>query len=170
MMSPNVDLHDERSWVMMKPWGLQMTRLILGSKFYGWKAPGPAQQYWYTRYRIEGLITLKSMIDATMTTETFSKINDPLYVSYYYHDESRCDHVVSVQRMRDMFQQVGTPADLKKEIAITDAGTHIIGSDLFNMNIESVWAPIVSFCEEVLKMTPVKDSDWKLFLDFRRTN
>jgi pimeloyl-ACP methyl ester carboxylesterase len=53
MLSPNVDYYDPRSFMMAWPWGLQMTRLILGSDFYGWKAPGLAQQYWYTRYRPE---------------------------------------------------------------------------------------------------------------------
>jgi pimeloyl-ACP methyl ester carboxylesterase len=170
MFSPNVDLFDPRSSTLIEPWGLYKARFILGSKFYGWKAPGPAQAYWYTRYRIEGLVTLKSMIDATMTQETFNKINDPLFVAYYYQDDQHQDNVVSVQRMRDMVSQVGTPAELKKEVAIPDAGTHIICSDLFNMQIGSVWTPVTEYCEQVLKLTPVKDSDWRLFLDFRRTN
>src|SRR5687767_3682156 len=48
MLSPNIDYYDPRSFMMAGPWGLQISKLILGSDFYGWKAPGPAQQYWYT--------------------------------------------------------------------------------------------------------------------------
>lgn len=167
MLSPNVDYYDPRSFMMAGPWGLQLTRIILGSEFYGWKAPGLAQQYWYTHYRIEGIITLKALIDQTMTEENFSKINDPIYLSYYYQDDAHQDQVVSVKRMKEMYTQVGTPSSLKKEVVLADAGTHIIGSDLFNNNLGSVWTPLVAFCEEVLNLTPVQDVDWKPFLDNR---
>lgn len=170
MLSPNVDYFDPRSFMMSRPWGLQITRLILGSEFYGWKAPGAAQQYWYTNYRIEGIITLKSMIDETMTEDNFSKINDPIYLSFYYKDEDHQDNVVSVKRMKEMFEQVSTPPALKKEVAHADAGTHIIGSDLFNQNLASVWTPLVRYCEDVLHLTPVQDVDWKLFIDTRQNN
>ena len=170
MLSPNIDYFDPRSFMMSGHWGLQMTRLILGSDFYSWKAPGHAQQYWYTRYRIEGIITLKAIIDETMTKENFRMINDPIYISYYYKDEDHQDNVVSVKRMKEMFEQVGTPPALKKEVAHTDAGTHIIGSDLFNQNLASVWSPLVRYCEDVLHLTPVQDVDWKPFIDTRQNN
>ncbi|MBP8086393.1 MAG: alpha/beta hydrolase [Saprospiraceae bacterium] len=167
MLSPNVDYYDPRSFMMAGPWGMQMSKCILGSDYYGWKAPGAAQQYWYTRYRVEGIITLKAIIDETMTEETFAKINDPLYLSYYYKDEGHQDNVVSVKRMKEMFSQVSTPAELKKEVVLEDAGTHIIGSDLFNNHLASVWTPLVSYCEGVLHLTPVEDVDWKPFIDNR---
>ncbi|HEY3386019.1 MAG TPA: alpha/beta hydrolase [Saprospiraceae bacterium] len=167
MLSPNIDYYDPRSFMMAGPWGLQISKLILGSDFYGWKAPGPAQQYWYTRYRVEGLITLKSIIEHTMTEETFGKINDPLFVSYYYKDEEHQDMVVSVKRMREMFAQVGTPAALKKEVVLPDAGTHIICSSLFNSNLESVWIPLLDYCENILQLQPVMDVNWQPFLDNR---
>jgi pimeloyl-ACP methyl ester carboxylesterase len=170
MFSPNVDYYDSRSRMMTSPWGLQISRQIIGSGFYGWEAPELAKRYWHTRYRIEGLITLKAIINETMTEETFEKINDPLFLAYYYKDEEHQDKVVSVRRMKEMFSQLGTPAELKKEVALADAGTHIIASDLFNSQIESLWKPTIDFCEQVLKLVPVKDSDWKLFLDFRQTN
>lgn len=170
MLSPNVDYFDPRSFMMSRPWGLHITRLILGSDFYSWKAPANAEQYWYTRYRIEGIITLKAIIDETMTKENFRMINDPIYLSYYYKDEDHQDNVVSVKRMKEMFEQVGTPSALKKEVAHADAGTHIIGSDLFNQNLSSVWSPLVSYCEEILYLTPVQDVDWKPFIDNRQIN
>ena len=167
MLSPNVDYYDPRSFMMAGPWGMQMSKFILGSDFYGWKAPGAAQQYWYTRYRVEGIITLKAILDETMTKEIFEKINDPLYLSYYYKDEAHQDNVVSVKRMKEMFAQVSTPVELKKEIGLADAGTHIICSDLFNQNLSSAWTPLVSYCESVLRLTPIADVDWKPFIDNR---
>jgi pimeloyl-ACP methyl ester carboxylesterase len=168
MLSPNVDYYDPRSFMMPAPWGLQITRLILGSKFYEWTAPPIAPQYWYTRYRIEGIIILKALIDETMTQENFANINDPVYLSYYYKDEDHQDNVVSVKRMKEMFGQIGTPAALKKEVPLADAGTHIIGSDLFNTNLASVWTPLVGYCEDVLHLTPVQDVDWTSYVDIRQ--
>jgi hypothetical protein len=110
---------------------------------------------------------LKAILDATMTTETFKKINDPLYLAYYYKDDEHQDKVVSVKRMREMFAQLSTPAEMKKEVALPDAGTHIIGSNLFNQNLEPVWTSLVSYCENVLHLNPVNDVDWKSFIDHR---
>ena len=168
MMSPNVDIYDSRSFILTEPFGLQIARKIAGSEFYGWKAPGPAQKYWYTRYRIEGLCTLKSMINCTMTEETFSQVKAPVLMLYYYKDENNQDDVVSVKRMKEMYDQLGTAPRLKREFALADANTHIIGSDIFNHNLHSVWDPVVEFCEEVLDLTPVNDTDWKPFLDNRQ--
>jgi pimeloyl-ACP methyl ester carboxylesterase len=172
MLSPNVDYHDPRSFIMSAPWGLQITRLVLGSDFYSWRAPVPtaAEQYWYTRYRIEGLIILKSLIDEIMTKDTFGKINDPLYLTYYYKDEEHQDDVVSVKRMQEMYAQISTPAVLKNEVPLADAGTHIIGSDIFNPNLQSLWTPLTSWCENVLHLSIVNDVDWKPFLDIRTSN
>ncbi len=165
MMSPNVDMFDPRSSLLAGPWGLQIARHIMGSNYYGWNAPSLAQGYWYTRYRIEGLTSLKSMINATMSKTVFSKIDDPLIMLYYYKDDQHQDNVVSVKRMKELFQQLGTPPDQKYEFALSDAGTHIIGSSIFNSHIESLWLPITTFIEDVLHLTPVNDTDWKPFLD-----
>lgn len=167
LFSPNIDYYDPRSFLMGWPWGLQISRLILGSEFYGWKAPGAAQQYWYTRYRIEGLITLKAIINKTMTKETFSKIESPLFMSYYFRDETNQDNVVSVKRMNEMFSELGTLAEVKKVAPLRNAGTHIITSDLFSNDIAELWKSLTGFCEQVLHLTPVNDSDWKQFLDNR---
>jgi pimeloyl-ACP methyl ester carboxylesterase len=165
MLSPNVDMFDPRSSILAAPWGLQIARQISGSKYYGWKASSLAQQYWYTHYRIEGLVALKSMINATMTESTFSKINDPILILYYYQDDQHQDSVVSVKRMQEMFSELGTTSQHKKEVALSDAGTHIIGSSLFNQHLESVWAPVVTFMEGEMFLVPVNDTDWKPFLD-----
>jgi pimeloyl-ACP methyl ester carboxylesterase len=167
MLSPNIDMYDPRSFLLVQPYGLKIARMITGSEFYGWKAPGPARNYWYTNYRIEGLVSLKSMIRATMTKATFKEVTDPLLMVYYYKDEENQDHLVSVDRMLEMFEQVGTVESQKRAVAVTDAGTHIIGSDLFNHQLQSVWIQAEKFCEEVLQLHPVNDSGWEPFLDKR---
>lgn len=170
MLSPNIDYFDPRSFLMDAPWGLQISRLILGSDFYSWQAGPEAKQYWYTRYRIEGLVTLKSIIDETMTPETFSIIQEPVYLTYFYKNENEQDHVVSVKRMREMYEQLGTPDSLKREMALADAQTHIIASDLFNTRLQSVWEPLTSYCENVLHLSPVQMEGWQPYLDLRNRN
>lgn len=170
LFSPNIDYYDPRSFLMGWPWGLQIARSILGSEFYGWKAPGAAQQYWYTRYRIEGLIVLKAIINATMTQKTFSKINKPLFLSYYYRDEQHQDNIVSVKRMQDMFAQIQTPENQKQEVVPRNAATHIITSDLFSHDLDELWSPLTLFCERTLGLAPVHDVDWRMFVDHRLPN
>ncbi len=165
MLSPNVDLYDPRSSLLASHWGLQIARKVMGSEYYGWDAPELAQQYWYTHYRIEGLTRLKAMINETMNQQTFSKINDPMIILYYYKDDDHQDKTVSVKRMKEMFRELGTPASEKVEVALPDAGTHIIGSSMFNTHLESVWTPVTAFMENVMHLKPVNDTDWKPFLD-----
>ena len=167
MMSPNIDMYDPRSSLLTRPWGLQIARRIVKSDYYGWKAPGPAQEYWYTSYRIEGLCALKSMINATMHEETFQRVTDPMVMVYYYRDGTNQDKIVSVKRMLEMYDQLGTPSGQKMEVAVADARGHIIGSDIFNDNLDSVWKPLTKFCEEVLHLPVVNDTDWKPFIDQR---
>jgi pimeloyl-ACP methyl ester carboxylesterase len=167
MLSPNIDLYDPRSFLLVSPWGLQLSRLTLGGKYYSWPAPNRAQDYWYSRYRIEGLVTLKSMLDATMTISTFKNVTDPVCMAYYFQDDVHQDKIVSVSDMHKMFAHISTPLELKQEIVLKDAGTHIIGSDLFNDRLETLWEPLTRYCEEILHWTPVDTIGWKPFLDTR---
>ncbi|HJW30153.1 MAG TPA: alpha/beta hydrolase [Saprospiraceae bacterium] len=167
MFSPNIDLYDSKSFLLVQPWGLQIARLVLRGKNYTWEAPKVAEQYWYTSYRIEGLITLKAIINQTMTHEDFNKIKDPVFMAYYYRDEENQDHEVSVRRMLEMYRQLSTPENLKRKVALPDADTHIIASDMFNDHLGTLWTPLVSYCEEVLKLTPVDSSDYITFMDLR---
>lgn len=167
LLSPNIDLYDPRSFILTLPYGLHIARTITGSKFYQWDGPRQASNYWYTRYRVEGLITLKSMINATMCKETFKRVHDPLLLLYYYRDKDHQDDIVSVKHMQKMFHQLGTPENEKKQVQLIRANNHIIGSDLFNLHLDEVWKPATHFCEEVLGLPVVHDIDWKFFIDER---
>jgi len=167
MLSPNIDLYDPKSILLTQPWGLQFAQNILGGNYYSWEAPPVAHQYWYTTYRIEGLITLKSVITQTMEGSTFNAIKDPVFMAYYYLDKEHQDDVVSVKRMRQMYNQLGTPDALKKSVALPNAGTHIIASDMFNDHLNTLWEPLTSYCENVLKLPVADSSDYITFMDLR---
>ncbi|HEX5112801.1 MAG TPA: alpha/beta hydrolase [Saprospiraceae bacterium] len=167
MFSPNIDIYDPRSFILDGPWGLQLSRKIAGGNSYSWTASATAQQYWYTSYRIEGLVTLKSMIDATMTEATFKAINDPVFMAYYYFDEDHQDKTVSVIRMREMYNELSTPPSEKMDVPLKNAGTHMIASDIFNDNLNALWTPLTAYCEKVLKLPIADTTDYFMYLDLR---
>ena len=153
--SPNIDLYDEKSWLLTQPWGLQMARIILGGKYYTFHGPPGFEKYWTSKYRIESIISLKSFINATMNGETFGKINQPVFMGYYFKNEEEQDKVVSVKRMLEMFAQLGTPNNLKRKINFPESGTHIIASDLWSKDISRVKEETFRFAEEILGMKQV---------------
>ncbi len=167
MLSPNIDIHDPKSFLLDMPWGLPLARKVIGGKDYSWDAPPDAQQYWYTTYRLEELVMLKALIDKTMTSSTFKAIHDPVFMAYYYLDEDHQDDVVSVKRMREMFNQLSTPDSLKKNLPLPNAGTHVIASDMFNDYLNTLWEPLTIYCEQVLKLPVADSSDYFTFLDLR---
>jgi hypothetical protein len=74
------------------------------------------------------------MIDRTMTDEVFSKITLPIYMGYYYKNEDEQDKVVSVNAMKDFYNKISTPAELKAQHAFSTAGNHVISSKYKNDN------------------------------------
>ncbi len=167
LLSPNIDMRDSRAFLLSGPWGLQFARAVRLGKYYEWEAPPAAHPYWYTRYRLEGLTVLKTMIDAMMVDETFADVDDPVLLTYYFRDDAHQDDIVSVPRMREMYAALGTPDPLKREVALPEANTHIIASDMFNADLGPLWTALVQFCEEVLRLTPVSDTDFRPYLDQR---
>jgi pimeloyl-ACP methyl ester carboxylesterase len=155
MYSPNIDVYDSKSFLLTQHWGLQLARLVVGSKYYTFEASPEAQQYWNTKYRIEALIVLKSLINATMNENTFQQIHVPVFMGYYFKDETHHDDVVSIPRMMDMFEQISTSKELKRKVNFPDAGSHVIGSSYWNPNTKPVEDSTVKFLEEIMHLKPV---------------
>ncbi len=123
--SPNIDLAEGSSEILRMPWGLQITRLAMGGKFRTFEATPEQQKYWQNNYRLEALVKLKVMLHAYMTPETFAKIKSPVFMGYYFKNETEQDDVVSVPAMLSMYEQLGTPADLKTKVSFPNAGEHV---------------------------------------------
>lgn len=154
--APNIDIADKTSAVLVMPWGLQLTRLAMGGKYREFEATDEARKYWTNRYRLEGLVALKSLLRATMTKETFNAITQPVFAGYYYKNEEEKDDIVSVDRINEMFDQLGTPDSLKRKIAFANANTHVINSKLFSKELDGVRQATFDFCEEVLSLQLVQ--------------
>ena len=157
LYSPLIDFYSPALYLLNKPWGLQIARLAFGSKYYDFSAVSTKkkQQYWTTRYRFEGTVALKSLVANTMEKSLFAQVKQPLFLGYYYKDEENQDKVVSVKAMRTMYDQLGTPAPQKRQVAFTQTGGHVIASYITNNNYQRVAQKTFKFAEEVLKLKPV---------------
>lgn len=156
LFSPNIDLYNKSSFILSLPWGLQITRLMKGGKFIVNNDPPEQQKYWLQKYRIEALVSLKSLLDNTMTKETFHRVTQPVFLGYYYKNEEEQDHTVSVEKELEMFSQLGTPNDKKKKVNFPESGAHTLASSLTSKDINHVMRETFEFAENVLDMEPIK--------------
>jgi hypothetical protein len=69
---------------------------------------------------------------------------------YYYKDEAHQDNVVKVKAIQKMMQQIVTPANLKMEMAIPNAGNHVIASPIVSNDIVSVEKATAKFMKDII--------------------
>ncbi len=156
LYSPNIEIKDNSSKILTFPWGLQLGRLIAGEYLIYDDEP-EVQKYWQSKYRIEGVVYLQSLVENTMKKTTFEKINQPLFLGYYYKNDLENDPTVKVSAMLKMFNEIETPNALKKAHAFPEVGVHPLASGIKSKNIEAVRAETYKFAEEILKLNPIKD-------------
>jgi len=153
LLSPNIEIRNQFAWLGNNPWGLQIGRMVVGSKYITPKNQPPLYStYWDSSYRLEAVSSLQEYLEASMTKSTFEKIKQPTLMLYYYKDEIHQDSVVKVTAMNRMFDQLGTSADQKISIAVPNAGDHVIGSYIKSKDLITVENEIISFIEKILKM------------------
>lgn len=151
LFSPNIALADPNSSVLSGPWGLQLARLFIGGKYREWKPENDSvAQYWTTKYRVEGIIALKQLLNMTMKDEIFSKVKQPVFMAYYYKNEKEQDQTVSVAAMLSMFEKLGTPADKKVKKAFPDAGVHVICSKWQSKDLKNLENAVKEFMENTI--------------------
>ena len=156
LFSPNIDLYSKNSFMLTKPWGLQIVRFVQGSKFRIINDPVPLQKYWLPKYRIEALISLQSLIENTMNKETFSMVRQPVFLGYYYKNENEQDTTVSVNRELEMFSELGTCDEMKRKVNFPNSGVHPIASGLMSKDINNVIKETFNFADNILKYKPIK--------------
>lgn len=154
--SPNIDIFDPNSKMLTGPWGLQLAPLITGADFRQYDAPDEFKRYWQTRYRLEGLVVVRQVVDATMTSSTFKQIKQPVFVGCYFKHEAAQDSVVSVAAMRNMMGQLGTTESQKRMIEFPNAGAHVITNPLRSKDVASVQLETRKFAMEVLGLRAVE--------------
>jgi pimeloyl-ACP methyl ester carboxylesterase len=157
LLSPNIAINNDKAWVLNKPWGVKVARLVTGNDHKISNDTSTVyRQYWYSRYPFEGTAALQEIIATSMLPETFARVKQPVLMLYYYKDSTHQDDVVKVDAMLQMFDELGTPAALKRKQAMPNAGDHVIGSYIKSHDLEGVQNAIALYMKEVLKMEAVK--------------
>jgi esterase/lipase len=155
LYSPNVKIANKASWMLARPWGLQIGRQVLGGKYRVLPPDAKTDPYWYNTYRVEGTVYLQMLVEKTMKAKVFNMVTQPVFVGYYYKDENNQDGTVSVPAILWMFESLGTAPDKKVAVAFPDAGAHVIGCDLTNPNWLKVYDATASFLTKTVGLTPV---------------
>ena len=152
MFSPNFALADDRASLLTKPWGLQIARYMLGSKYRKLNMPPPCHGYWTMKYRLEGAIVVQGVIDATMKEKYFEKIDDPVFVGYYYESEDKKDRVISIDAIKYFMGFVKTDPNLIQEESFPTTKAHVLTSDLQSKDVMIVQQKLDEFASQILKL------------------
>ncbi|VAW24832.1 hypothetical protein MNBD_BACTEROID01-2915 [hydrothermal vent metagenome] len=157
MYSPNIRINKGAAFLLSKPWGLQIARYTYDGKYRVTNDDFNSKDcmYWDCKYRLEALVYLQQLIDATMNKETYKNVVAPVFLGYYYKDKENQDPVVKVSAMLKMYDELGTYPDKKVKQAFPNAGTHVIGCVLYSKSVDKVIAATFNFAENILKMKPV---------------
>jgi esterase/lipase len=156
LYSPNIRINNNAAFLLSKPWGLQIGRKINGGKFRVTNEQFDSKecQYWNCKYRIEALVYLQQLVEATMLKATFNNVSAPVFLGYYFKDAEHQDNTVKVNAMLTMFDQLGTPNQEKVKMAFPDAGDHVIACELTSNSYQKVITETIKFGEEILGLTP----------------
>lgn len=149
MYSPNIDLYDQKSELLLKPWGKQIAQTVFGGMYNTISYDDNAIKYWNDAYHIQGTFMVRDLLNQTMTKEVFNRIDIPVFLGYYFKDEKRSDHVVSVPDMLDFYNAISTPDNQKVRVAYPDAERHVISSWIFSKSIDKVKADTYSFMDKL---------------------
>jgi len=157
LMSPNIAINNDNAYLLNKPWGWQLARIISGSDHVTSKDKRPiTAQYWYCRYPLRAAVELQEMLATTMNERTFKRVNEPLLLLYYYKDSVHQDSTVKVSAMLKMFDELGTPSDMKARVALPNVGDHVMGSYIHSRDLASVQKAIEDFMVRVIRINEVR--------------
>lgn len=154
--SPNIDLEDPNSRFITWPWGLKLLRKMTGGNYHNVNYNNEGKKYWNEKYRLEGIIALKALINQTMTLPTFQKIEQPLFMASYYKNDEERDKVVSYTAMQNFFSNVATKPNQKEWIKYPDANNHVFISHLNSFDVQRVVDDTAAFLEAQLQLQPVQ--------------
>ena len=158
MFSPNIAINDGKAWMLNNHWGQQIAELVTGKNRVVKDTTALYAQYWNNRYATVSLVQLEELIESTMKESTFRKVTQPSLLLYYYKDKEHQDQVVKVSAMKRMYLQLGTPENLKRQVAIPNAGDHVIGSYVKSKDLQTVQDEIEKFAVEKINLRLVTNN------------
>ena len=153
LLSPNIAINDPNAWLTNNPWGLQIARLVKKSNYHITKDQRDIYKaHWYSKYRLEAIVNLQEYLETAMVPETFKKVKQPTLMLYYYKDDVHQDSVVKVSAMLKMYDELSTPAQLKRKVAMPNTGDHVIAGYIKSNDYQTVEIEVTKFMTDVLKM------------------
>jgi esterase/lipase len=153
LYSPCVALYDKTASILDNHWGLQIIRQVKKGPILKFEPTSDEHaNYWVMQYRLEALVALQDLVTHTMKPEVFGKVKCPVFLAYYYKNEEEQDKTVSVPAMLEMFDKLGTPAELKQKMAFPETGAHVIASYIRSKDWQSVQNETDKFLSEVVKL------------------
>nr|WP_299345570.1 alpha/beta fold hydrolase [Allomuricauda sp.] len=155
LYSPNVEIYDKNAKLLAGPWGLQLAKMVKQGDYHEFEADTERKMYWTHKYRVEALTHLQALVDNTMVPETFEKITQPVFMGYFYKNDSIQDDVVSVPAMLKMFEQLGTAPSQKHKVAFPESGNHVMTSYITSKDLGSVQEETFEYLEEVLGLEAI---------------
>lgn len=158
LYSPLVQFYGVRSWWLSNSWARSILNMVPGGGYeVKTKIGHPDQQkVWYHRYRLKGALALGTLIEKTMTAETFARVSLPAFVGYYYKNRKKQDRTVSVSAIKKMYHSLGTEPAKKKLVNFPEAGTHVICNSLLSNSVDEVKEETFKFSENSLSLNPLK--------------
>ena len=85
LFAPNIEVYDPLAKLLSKPWGLQMARLVRGSKYHNMNNMNiEKKKYWTSKIRLESTLHMQKLLDIKMNKSTYEKIKVPVFMGYYY--------------------------------------------------------------------------------------
>ncbi|MCS5489657.1 alpha/beta hydrolase [Algoriphagus limi] len=155
LYSPAIRDNGERLEGFFSPWAQWiMEKTMMENKVIHQNREGEKAAYWSEDYHMNAYESLAVLLYSMMNQNTFEKINQPLFLGYYYKSDEEQDPVVSVPKMLEMYQQIGTPEELKRERAFPKSGDHVIGSSITSDDWEGVLFETIDFLENVVGIPP----------------
>lgn len=156
LYSPNIAIASPAAQLVTMPWGEYLADAMIGEHVKSGAYGKPEMEnFATTEYHTKGIIALENLLEQTMTTETFQKIESPYFLGYFYKNEEVQDPVVSVAAMLEMHEQTRTPADKKRNVPFANVNNHVLCSLRQSEDIEAVRKETYKFAEEVLGMRPL---------------
>jgi esterase/lipase len=156
LYSPNIAINDPNAWLLNNPWGVQIARMVKGSKYNLIAGDSSYAKYWNTQYRLEAVANLEELLETKMNESTFKSIHQPVLTLYYYKNEQEQDNVVKVTATKAMFAELGTKPALKRAVAMPLTGNHVLASPIVSKDVTGVEKQTQLFLTEIMQLKPLK--------------
>ncbi|WP_420602758.1 alpha/beta hydrolase [Flagellimonas sp.] len=154
LYSPNIEIYDKNAKLLTGPWGVQLAKAVKNGDYHISESTEEEKKYWTSKYRVEALTHLQALVDNTMNSETFQEVTQPLFLGYFYKNDSIQDNVVSVPAMLKMYDELGTDSSFKRKVAFPNVGDHVMTSYITSKDLKSVQNQTNRFLEDILELRP----------------